>query len=242
MLLCLIYPRPRVRVGPTFLPSMIKSAPFGSFQFSTILGLLKEEEYKQHLDSRSIPSTGLTHRNAGSPSGDLDKNRGRWRWGRRGVWTERSGVLSKKMKRPPSLSLPRLDRDPVSVKITPPLIREGSHLDRGDFRPFCMASSAVCAAVSLSSENKEMSDERPKRGLGPLKNTEGVKAGELPYFYPFLPLLVCLSQQVSLSPLSIHRHRIGDIFGRRRILGHLFMQESGGEIGFGDFPPLIEMA
>ena len=114
---------------------------------------------------------------------------------------ERSGVLSKKMKRPPSLSLPRLDRDPVSVKITPPLIREGSHLDRGDFRPFCMASSAVCAAVSLSSENKEMSDERPKRGLGPLKNTEGVKAGELPYFYPFpfLPLLVCLSQQVSLS-------------------------------------------
>ena len=60
---------------------------------------------------------------------------------------------------PPSPSLPRLDRDPVSVKITPPLIREGSHLDRGDFRPFCMASSAVCAAVSLSSENKEMSDD-----------------------------------------------------------------------------------
>ena len=110
--------------------------------------------------SRPIPSTGWTRRNDGSPSGDLDKNRGRWRWGRRGVWTERSGVLSKKMKRPPSLSLPRLDRDPVSVKITPPLIREGSHLDRGDFRPFCMASSAVCAAVSLSSENKEMSDDQ----------------------------------------------------------------------------------
>ena len=155
---------------------------------------------------------------------------------------------------------PRLDRDPVSVKITPPLALAGDRTVACRTAGTSELSVSVCVhwllQCGFAFVRKQGNERRPKRGLGGTVEKYGKegrkgsneRSGGASVFLPLstLPsssgLFVTTSLPPSL-PLSPFTITFTDIFDRRRrILGHLFTRESDGEIGFRDFPLLIEMA